>query len=162
MPCVSSKMAENRSVASIVWRPQRLAWSSASLNSSLVDGATRSVAPGDARQQAKMLFERLQDLVRVQLQVAHDLPERVPLDLGERQTQVLVGEQRVFAPAGFVERAIHDALGRLSQLVLRDVEVLHDALQRIAARGESKMRGQPAAGRRIQPMPVNCLTPNGE
>ena len=66
MPCVSSKIAENRSVASIVWRPGRLACSSASLNSSLVDGATRRSRPGDARQQPQMFLERLQDLVRVQ------------------------------------------------------------------------------------------------
>ena len=41
-----------------------------------------------------------------------------------RQT-MLVGEQRVVAATRFVERAVHDALGRLSHLVLRNVEVLH-------------------------------------
>ena len=94
MPCVSSKIAENRSVASTVWRPDRLACSSASLKSSLVDGATRRSRPRDARQQAQVLLERLQDLVRVELQVTHDLPEHVPFDLGERQADVLVGQQR--------------------------------------------------------------------
>ena len=139
MPCVSSKIAENRSVASIVCRPERLAWSSASLKSSLVDGATRRSRPGDARQQAQVLFERLQDLVRVQLEVAHDLPEHVPLDLRERQADVLVGQQRVLAAARFVERAVDDALGRLSQLVLRDVEVLHGTPpRRIAAAAQQQ------------------------
>ena len=125
MPCVSSKMAENRSVASIVCRPHRLACSSASLKRSLVDGATRSSRPGDARQQPQVLLQRLENLVRVQLEVAHDLAEHVPFDLRKRETDVLVRQQRVLATAGLVERAIHDALGRLGQLVLRDVEVLH-------------------------------------
>ena len=58
-----------------------------------------------------MLFERLQDLVRVQAEVAHDLPEHVPLDLREREADVLVGQQRVLAAARLVEGAIHDALG---------------------------------------------------
>ena len=48
------------------------------------------VAPGNARQEPEVLFERLEDLVRVELEVAHDLPEHVPLDLCECQTNVLV------------------------------------------------------------------------
>ena len=86
------------------------------------------VAAGHARQQPQVLFERLQDLVRVQLEIAHDLAEHVPFDLRERQADVLVGQERVFAAAGFVERAVDDALGRLGQLVLRDVEVFHGRL----------------------------------
>ncbi len=58
-----------------------------------------------------MLFERLQDLVRVEVQVAHDLTEHVPFDLREREADVLVGQERVLAPARFVERPIDDALG---------------------------------------------------
>ena len=72
-----------------------------------------------------MLFERLQNLVRVEVEVAHDLPEHVPLDLREREADVLVGQERVFAPARLVQRAIDDTFRRLSQLVLRDVEILH-------------------------------------
>ena len=86
------------------------------------------LAARHARQQPQVLFERLQDLVRVQVQVAHDLPEHVPLHLRERQADVLVGQQRVLAAARFVERAVDDALGRLGQLVLRDVEILHGRL----------------------------------
>ena len=37
--------------------------------------------------------------------------EHVPLDLREGEADVLVGQQRVFAPAGFVERAIDDTFG---------------------------------------------------
>ena len=72
-----------------------------------------------------MLFERLQNLVRIQAEVAHHLPEHVPLDLREGQTDMLVGQQRVFAATRFVERPIDDTLGRLSQLVLRNVEIFH-------------------------------------
>ena len=70
-----------------------------------------------------MLFERLQNLVRIQLEVAHDLAEHVPLGLGERQADVLVGQQRVFAAPRLFERAVDDALGRVGQLVLRNIEV---------------------------------------
>ena len=57
--------------------------------------------------------------------------EHVPLGLRERQADVLVGEQRVLAPAGLVERAVDDALGRIGQLVLRNVEIVfHGALPR--------------------------------
>ena len=56
-----------------------------------------------------MLFERLQNLVGVQLQVAHDLAEHVPFDLGERQADMLVGEQGVVAPPGFVQGPVNDA-----------------------------------------------------
>ena len=41
---------------------------------------------------------------------------------------MLVGQQRVLAPARFVERAIDDAFGRLGHLVLRNVEVFHGRL----------------------------------
>ena len=41
---------------------------------------------------------------------------------------MLVGQQRVVAPAGLVEGPVDDPLGRLSQLVLRDIEVLHGRL----------------------------------
>ncbi len=69
------------------------------------------LASGHARQHAEVLFERLQDLVRIQAQVPHDLPEHVPLDLREREADVLVGQECVFAAARLVQRAIDDALG---------------------------------------------------
>ena len=69
------------------------------------------IAARHARQHPQVLFERLQNLVRIELEVAHDLPEHVPFDLRERQADVLVGQQRVFAAARLVERAVHDALG---------------------------------------------------
>ena len=86
-----------------------------------------------------MFLERLQDLVRVELEVPHDLPEHVPFDLGERQTDVLVGQQRMIAPTRFIERAVDDAFGRLGHLVLRNIEILHGRLH-----GES-CSGSPAS-----------------
>ena len=109
-PWLSSKIAENRSDDSIVWRPARLAWWNASLKTSFVAGATRSSRPGKRRQHVQVLFERLQNLVGIQLQVAHHLCERVPLHLREREEDVFVGQQRVVAAPGFLNRAVHDAL----------------------------------------------------
>ena len=57
-----------------------------------------------SRERLEVLLERLQDLMRIQVEVAHDLPEHVPLDLRERQADVLVGQQRVLAPAIDVAR----------------------------------------------------------
>ena len=72
-----------------------------------------------------MLLERLQNFVRIQFEVSHDLTEHVPFHLREGEADVLVGQQRVVAPARLVERAVDDTLSRLSQFVLRDVEILH-------------------------------------
>ena len=124
-PWLSSKIAENRSAASIVWRPARLAWWSASLNTSLVAGETRRSRPANVGSDVQVLFERLQDRVRIQLEVAHHLREHVPLDLGEREEDVLVGEQRVVAAARFLDRAIDDPLRGFSNLARSDVEVFH-------------------------------------
>ena len=101
-------MAEKRSVASIAWRPERLACSSASLKRSFVDGRDAQVAARHARQQPQVFFERLENLVRVEVEVAHHLPEHVPLDLREAEADVFVRQQRVVAAAGLVERTVHD------------------------------------------------------
>ena len=74
-------------------------------------GATRSSRPVNVGRPVEVLFERLQDLVRVQLEVAHHLREGVPLDLRERQEDVLVGQHRVVAAPRFLDGAVHDALG---------------------------------------------------
>ena len=58
-----------------------------------------------------MFLDCLQDLVRIQLQVTHDLSKHVPFNLRERKAYVFVRQQRVIAPASFVERAIDDSLG---------------------------------------------------
>ena len=53
----------------------------------------------------------------VQLHVAHHFGEGVPLDLCEREKNMLVGQQRVLAAAGFFGRAIDDALRGFADLV---------------------------------------------
>jgi hypothetical protein len=102
------------------------------------------VVPASARQNPEVFLERLQDLVRIEAEVAHDLPEHVPLDLREGQADVLVGQQRVFAPAGFVQRPVHHTFGGLSQLVLRDVKVFHGRSLRSRRSGSGRQR--PRAG----------------
>jgi hypothetical protein len=68
------------------------------------------VAARHGRQQAEVLFEGLQDFVRIQVEVAHDLTEHVPFGLGEGQADVFVRHERVFAPAGLVQRAVYNTL----------------------------------------------------
>ena len=58
-----------------------------------------------------MFLERLQDLVRVQLDVPHHLAEHVPFDLGEGQADMLVGQQCMLAAPGLIQRAVDDPLG---------------------------------------------------
>src|SRR4051812_48272478 len=76
-------------------------------------------------QDLKVLLQRLKDLVRIELEIAHHLGERVPLDLREREKYVFVGQQRVITPPRFLDGAVNDALSRLTNLALCDVEVVH-------------------------------------
>ncbi len=68
------------------------------------------LAAGKRRHHVEVFFDRLQDGVRIQLDVAHHLGEHVPFDLRERQKEMFVGEQRVLAAARFFDRAVDDAL----------------------------------------------------
>ena len=63
--------------------------------------------------------------MRVQLDVPHDRGEHVPLDLREREEDVLVGQQRVLAATGFFDRAVDDALRGFANLAGRDVEIVY-------------------------------------
>ncbi len=83
----------------------------------------------DTRQQVQMFLEGLEDFVRVQVQITHDLAEHVPLDLGECQAEMLIGELHVVPATGLVQGAIDHALSRLSHFALRNVEVFHRRLQ---------------------------------
>ena len=58
----------------------------------------------------QLLLERLQDLVGIQIEIAHYLRERIPLHLRERKEDVFVGQERMIATPGFLHRAIHYAL----------------------------------------------------
>jgi hypothetical protein len=73
----------------------------------------------------QVLFERLQDFVGIQLEVAHHLRKGVPLDLRKRQKDMLVGEQGVIASAGFLHGAVNHPLCRFAYFALCDVEVVH-------------------------------------
>jgi hypothetical protein len=53
----------------------------------------------------------------VQLHIAHHFGEGVPLDLCEREKNVLVGQQRMLATARFFGCAIDDALRGFANLV---------------------------------------------
>ena len=57
-----------------------------------------------------MFFNRLKNGVRVQVHVAHDFREHVPLDLREGEKEMFVGQQRVLAAASFLDRPVDDAL----------------------------------------------------
>src|SRR5919107_750351 len=61
------------------------------------------LASRERRQHLEMLLQALQDLVRVQLEIAHHLRERVPLDLREREKNMFVGKQGVIAAARFLD-----------------------------------------------------------
>ena len=80
---------------------------------------------GQRRQGPQVLLKAVQNLVWVQLEIAHDLRERVPVCLGKRKEDVLVAEQCLLAAAAFLNGSIDDALCRFTNLVLCDVEV-HD------------------------------------
>jgi len=69
------------------------------------------LAVREGRHQPQVLLQRLEDFVRVEVQVAHDLGKHVPFHLGERQEDVLVGQQPVLAAPGFLDRAVHHSLG---------------------------------------------------
>ena len=109
MPWLSSKMAEKRSAASIVWRPARLAWWS-QLEHQLRRGRDAHVAAGEGRHHVQVLFKCLEDGVRIELEIAHHLREQIPFDLGKRQEDVLVPEDGMVAPARFLYRAVDNPL----------------------------------------------------
>jgi hypothetical protein len=48
--------------------------------------------------------------VWIQLEVAHDLRERVPLDLRKREKNMFIGQQRVIAAPGFLHGSIDYSL----------------------------------------------------
>jgi hypothetical protein len=145
MPCVSSKNGREEVGRFDRVRPQRLACSSASLNSSLVDGADAQVAARHARQQAQVLFEGLQDLVRIQLEVAHDLAEHVPFGLGEGQADVLVRQERVFPPRASSSARSTTRSAESASLFCGNVEVFHGALHALSLPGVTAIRG-PSSG----------------
>ena len=68
------------------------------------------VAAGEGRHHVEVLLECLEDGVRVQFEIAHHLREEIPFHLSEGQEDVLVPEDCMVAPAGFLYRAIDNPL----------------------------------------------------
>ena len=126
------------------------------MKTSLVDGETRSSRPGERRHHVQVLFDRLQNGVRIELDVAHDVGEHVPFDLREGQKQVFVGQQRMLAPAGLFDGAVDDALRGFANLAWRDVEIFYVHGRPPSSGSRSKMHAtsrRPANG---PPTPVQA------
>ena len=131
-PCVSSNTRREQ-----VGRLDRLPAGAAGVVQRQLEDELRrrrhaQVAPGKRRHHVQVFLDRLQHRVGIQLHVAHHFGERVPLHLGEREEDVLVGEQRVLAAAGLLDRAVDDPLRRFGDFARRDVEIfnVHDFLRR--------------------------------
>ena len=94
----------------MVWRPARLAWCSASLNTSFAAGETRTSRPAKAGTMFRCSSRAWRMACGLQLEIAHHLREEVPFHLGEGQEDVLVPEDGMVAPARFLYRAVDDPL----------------------------------------------------
>ncbi len=77
---------------------------------------------GDAHA-AHLVLERMQDLVRIDPQISHELPEHVPFDLRVCKADMLAREQPVFPATRLVESAREHAIGRLSQPLAGNIDV---------------------------------------
>ena len=62
------------------------------------------------RQQLEVLVERVEDHVRVDLEILHHVRERVPFDLRQSEEEVLVRDDRVFAAPALFHGPVHHAL----------------------------------------------------
>src|SRR5678815_1083477 len=91
------------------------------------------VAPTHTTAAVEMLFELVKDLVGIQSQLGHYLSEGVPLNLRECQEDVLVRQLDVIAAPRFLNGAVHDALGRFSNLARCDIEVVHGPILQVQA-----------------------------
>ena len=90
-------------------------------------------AAGHASHAAQAVLDGAEDLVRIEIAVAHDLREEIPFDLRKRDEQMFVREKGVFAPARGFDGAVDDALGAVTNLAGGDVEVeyVHFELRRL-------------------------------
>ena len=127
MPWLSSKMAENEIGGFDGLPPGPAGMVQRQLEDQLCGRCHAQIAPGEGRHHVEVLLERLQDRVRIQLEIAHHVREEIPLHLGECQEDVLVPEDGMVAPPRLLHRAIDNPLRRFSDLVLGDIEVFHVA-----------------------------------
>ena len=116
---------------------------------------------GERRHTPKVLFGRLEDDVRVEPDVVHDVGEQVPLDLQKGKEQMFIRKQAVIAAARLLHRAIDLPDGRLADLAGRDVEVvnLHVALRWL--RTEQNVRQRSAGRGRIGGATSRGYAPTG-
>ncbi len=80
-----------------------------------------------------MFGDRLEDLVRIEIELAHGFGEEIPLHLHIREEKMLGGQQRMTTALGLFGRAVHDPSGSFPNFARRDVEVvyLHGRLLRL-------------------------------
>jgi len=60
--------------------------------------------------------------VRIQSGILQDFREQIPLRLGKCQENVLVRQEWMVAPSGFLQCAVENPLARRSNLALRNFE----------------------------------------
>ena len=124
-PWLSSKIAGNKSDDSIVWRPAAARLVEGQLEDEFRGRRDTQLAASRCRQHLQVLLERLQNLVGVQLEIAHYLRERVPLHLREREENVFVGQQRVITSPWLLPSRDPLRAALTHQSCLCDVEVFH-------------------------------------
>ena len=108
-PWLSSRIAEKRSDDAIV-RPVAARPKERELEHDLRGRREAELAPRECRQQLEVLLQRVEDHVRVHLEVLHHVGERVPFDLRQGEEEVLVRHDRVFAAPALLHGTVHDAL----------------------------------------------------
>jgi hypothetical protein len=64
----------------------------------------------ERRHGVEVLFDRLQNRMRVQFDVTQDFGEHVPLDLRKRKEDMFVAKKDVLAASGFLKRTVDDPL----------------------------------------------------
>jgi hypothetical protein len=74
------------------------------------------VVGGSGGNPLQVLFNRLENRVRIHIDVAHDLGEEVPLHLSKRQEQMFDGQRGLLASPSFVHSAVDDSLRRVADL----------------------------------------------
>ena len=74
------------------------------------------LASGERRHHVQVLFDRLKNGVRIQLDVAHHFREDVPFDLRKREKDVFVCQQRVLATTCLLDRPVDNALRGFANL----------------------------------------------
>ena len=81
---------------------------------------------------AHLGFDGVKDGLRMQVDVAQDLGEEIPVGLREGDKQMLVAQDTVLSAPGVVDGAVDDALGRFTNFAGGDVEIFQWTLRLLA------------------------------